>query len=508
MGYSASVIQPGDMHAARILDRARPDLRPAIRAALAALRAPAPSEAPGGTLLGHLLARGLVTRDEAERTWAEVTRLRRRRLLALWAGLAVEAGAPAPEVAARLGPPGDPHDPAEAGAALVARGALAPDAEARCRFQAKLAFDHEQEAWLRSALERLDAADASADAAPALEPPAAAAVPVAAEATAVLDRAAQGLAPAAAAPPPFAIPEWVDTAAPLVGTTVGPYRLRGKVGEGAMATVWLADREADPRPYALKLVPAGASDEVLARFRREILANGFFSHEHVIDVFDAGATPDGRPYLAMEFFDGSDLEAVLAAEGSISLRQALKLGRQVAGALAAAHEARIVHRDVKPANILVSQDGNTAKLTDFGLALIGDLGDFKDKVFESDEGGVTGTPEYLSPEQALRDPVGPPADLYALGLVLYRCLAGRSPFEARSPGAWVQAHLRQAPRPLREAAPGAPWPPALEDLLGRLLAKEPAARPRSAGEVAAALEDLLLGLERTRRHLRPFRRGF
>jgi eukaryotic-like serine/threonine-protein kinase len=223
-------------------------------------------------------------------------------------------------------------------------------------------------------------------------------------------------------------------------------------------------------------------------------------------VFDAGVAPDGQYYLAMEFMDGEDLDDLIRAEGTLSLRAALKVGRQVGRALAAAHAAGIVHRDVKPSNILVSTDGATAKLMDFGLALIRDLGDFKAKVFESEGGGVTGTPEYLSPEQALRDPLGPPSDLYALGLVIYKCLAGRAPWSCKSPTSWIHAHIHTPPLPLAEAVPGAAWPPQLLELLAALLEKDPAKRVQSAEEAVERIDAVFDGLGATRRKLNPFRR--
>jgi serine/threonine protein kinase len=261
-------------------------------------------------------------------------------------------------------------------------------------------------------------------------------------------------------------------------------------------------------PIALKMIPPQESRERQARFKREILANGFVQHEGIIDVYDAGVTPTGHHYLAMEFFESEDLEQVLQREGSFSLRQAVKVGKQIGRALEAAHHQGIVHRDVKPANILLSQDGNTAKLSDFGLALIRDLGDFKDKVFESDQGGVTGTPEYVSPEQAMRDPVGPASDLYALGLVIYRMLAARLPFAAKTPNGWIQAHMHQPPLPLQQAVPGGSWPPAMLELLERLLVKDPKKRISTAAEVLERLERVIDGLGATKRRIGPFRRGF
>ncbi|RMG12394.1 MAG: serine/threonine protein kinase [Planctomycetota bacterium] len=336
-------------------------------------------------------------------------------------------------------------------------------------------------------------------------------LPSEAEATGILDRANLDLTPPLEViAPRFEIPAWVDTTDPAVGDGVAGYRILGRIGAGAMGTVYLCDHREREGPVALKILAPEASAEAKARFKREILANGFFSHPGVIDVYDAGHTTQGHYYLAMEFFDGADLEAVLETTPTLSLRQSLLIARQVLEALGAAHAAGIVHRDVKPANILISHDGRTAKLMDFGIALIKDLGDFKAKVFESDAGGVTGTPEYLSPEQAFRDPVGPPADLYSVGLVLYRMLSGRLPFSSGTAHGWINCHIAEEPLPLAEATPREDLPRALGELIAQLLIKDPCERLATAAEVVARIDAIQrsLGGERKSSFFRRFRRGF
>lgn len=537
-----------DLLAARILHRGRPDLRQTLATGLRSLE----GTPDAVSLLGILVQRAIVPRDEAEVVHKQVERWKRWRACAIYARLLVDkARLQEAVVSGLVRSLGDQADRDRLGEAVLNRALVERDAETRLRFEAKLACDWE----LQQQLEQYRArphTDGGAGGLGEVTPPAG--VPVGSpggsraqvgsgsdvgstgsatgddlrtglrssgvfqmgpdvanplEVTAIFDRGQVELARRQELPPPgFPVPDWVDTANAFAGIEVGKYRIIGKIGAGAMATVYLADEGDRTKPYALKLVPPEAGAERAARFKREILANSFFSHPGVIDVYDAGVAPTGHSYLAMEFFDGDDLGDILEAEQTLALRQALKVVRQVARALEAAHQAGIVHRDVKPTNILVSQDGTTAKLMDFGRALIRDLGDFKSKVFESDGGGVTGTPEYLSPEQACRDPLGPPSDLYALGLVLYRVLSGRSPFTAKSPAAWVQAHMHQAPTPLKEAVPGAAWPPALLALLDALLVKDPVKRIQTANEVVERIDSVFDGLGATRKRINPFRRGF
>ena len=158
-----------------------------------------------------------------------------------------------------------------------------------------------------------------------------------------------------------------------------------------MGEVYLCDRQDEPeKPVALKVLPKDADPDAKGRFKREILANSFFSHEGALEVYDAGRDDHGNHYLAMEFFDGRDLEKVLDETCRLPAKEAALLAKQVFETLGASHDAGLVHRDVKPANILLSWDGNTAKLMDYGIAVIEDLSEFKDQVFRSMEGGSPG----------------------------------------------------------------------------------------------------------------------
>jgi hypothetical protein len=537
------VIHFEDLLAARVVYRQRPDLRGALAEGLQRLDA-SPDGAGFQTLLGLLVKEERVTQEQAEFVHDLVDRVKRGRELGIYVELLVEeAGAPRARLQALLSELGGDADCVRLGDRVVQAGLAELLEVDRLRFRARQLSDADRTRQLKEYRGRRQAESASTlvGGAPASPPggdtDALLAVaedtdvalgearipsgvyrtdkvvlPSEAEATGIIDRASVDLTPPVEVlAPRFPIPEWVDTSDPLVGKGVGGFRVLGRIGAGAMGAVYLADHTDRTTPVALKLLPPTASPEARARFKREILANSFFSHENAIDVYDAGQTPQGRYYLAMEFFDGADLERVLQTEGTVSLRQTLTIARQLLEALAVAHRAGIVHRDIKPANILVAPGGGEAKLMDFGIALIKDLGEFKEKVFESDAGGVTGTPEYLSPEQAFRDPVGPPSDLYSLGMVIYRMLAGRLPFESETVSGWISSHIMEPPLPLRQAAPSLQVPDGLVRLLDRLFVKKPAERIQTAAEVLQALDAAALEVGTQGRKSRlfdKFRRGF
>ncbi len=523
------VIHLDDLLSARIVYAQRPELRNVLADRLKGLAASADQDGYR-TLVGDLRREGLLNDEQAEFVSSLVGRTRRGRALGVYTQLlSTHAQISREDVEVSIRGLGDSASPTLLGDALVARGLADSQTVARLRFRAKQVLDHDEGQQIQNYLSRQSAESASTLVGGAVQEgedtetalgeariPTGVyrmelVMPTSAEATGIIDRASVDLTPPLEiVAPRFPIPEWVNTNDPLVGTGVGKYRILGRVGAGAMGTVYLSDADEREQPICLKLLSGRATPEAQARFKREILANSFFSHENVIDVYDAGVTPKGRYFLAMEFFDGGDLEHLLKSEGSISLRQTLMIARQILLALEGAHGAGIVHRDVKPANILVAPGGTTAKLMDFGIALIKDLGEFKEKVFESDAGGVTGTPEYLAPEQAFRDPVGPASDLYSLGMVIYRCIAGRLPFECETVTGWVSSHMTEDPLPLAKAAPDAEFPSALQTLLDRLFVKDPKRRVQSAKVVLEALDAIAMSLGggRKSRLFGKFRRGF
>jgi serine/threonine-protein kinase len=206
------------------------------------------------------------------------------------------------------------------------------------------------------------------------------------------------------------------------------YELRALAGSGGMADVFLAyDRVLD-RDVALKLLKdryAGDEDFV-ERFRREAKSAAALSSPFIVPVFDRGETEDGAYYIAMEYLPGGTLEDRLARAGRLPSREAVEVAVQVAEALQTAHERGVVHRDVKPGNVLITKSGHT-KVTDFGIARAAEATTI------SKPGDILGSAKYMSPEQAAGGRVGPPSDLYSLGVVLYEMLTGSVPFAVATP---------------------------------------------------------------------------
>ena len=270
-------------------------------------------------------------------------------------------------------------------------------------------------------------------------------------------------------------------AAPSSNSLVGGrYEIGERLGVGGMSEVFAATDQRLGRRVAVKFLRAEVDDPTArARIESEARSAAALSHPNIVNVWDAG-DHEGRPYVVMELADSRSLADVIRDEGPLPPDRVRDIGAQVLSALAAAHAEGIVHRDVKPANILVS-DGGPVKLADFGIA----------KSFADAAAGMTavglvmGTPTYLSPEQASGRPATPRSDLYAMGVVLYEALTGSPPFAGDTPMAVVTAHA-QAPVPdIRAAAPGIPaW---LAKVVERSLAKDPADRFLNANEMARAL---------------------
>lgn len=265
---------------------------------------------------------------------------------------------------------------------------------------------------------------------------------------------------------------------------IGPYRLVRLIGRGGMGSVYEAVHERLGRKVALKVLPQLAARDVryLERFQREARTVGRLDHHNVVKATDAGEA-GGVPYLAMELVDGVDAARLVRAVGSLPLSDAAELVRQAAVGLAHAHGKGVVHRDVKPSNLMVTVDGEV-KILDLGLALS------REPAYPDGPPSGTamlGTHDYMAPEQwADSSAVGPPADVYGLGCVLYQALAGRPPFSGvkhATPRAKQYAHQQTAPPPIPNRGD---VPPAVAELLGRMLAKDPAERPPAA-RVADAL---------------------
>jgi tRNA A-37 threonylcarbamoyl transferase component Bud32 len=267
----------------------------------------------------------------------------------------------------------------------------------------------------------------------------------------------------------------------LIDKAFGPYVVVEKINEGGMAVVYKGYQESLNRYVAIKVLRGELAQdrEFIARFRREALAVARLSHPNILHVYDAGLA-HGVYYIVMDYVEGGSLKDLIKKEGPLDVERAVSIAMQLAEALDCAHQQGLVHRDVKPSNVLMTRTGRPL-LTDFGIARV---------VHESTRltrtGTSIGTPEYMSPEQAQGKPTDARTDIYALGIVLYEMLSGQVPFTAETPMAVLYKQVGSAPAPLREVIPGIPaW---LENVVDRALAKDPVQRFQTAAEVVAALQ--------------------
>jgi eukaryotic-like serine/threonine-protein kinase len=275
----------------------------------------------------------------------------------------------------------------------------------------------------------------------------------------------------------------------VIGETLsGRFRIERLLGRGGMSSVWQAYDEELGRPVAIKLLHTQRleSAESVDRFEREARTLALLAHPGIVTVIDRGET-DGRPFIVCELVDGRDLHERISLEGRLPITEALAIAVQVAGALAYAHERGVVHRDVKPHNVLLTADGH-AKLTDFGIARVDDAPGL------TNPGRVLGTGDYVAPEQAQGLPLDGRADIYALGALLYHCLTSAPPYRGSSFVEIAEQHLRapvpsvQSRRP--EVSDG------VEAIVAQALAKSPDDRFADVGAMGSALEAELLALTR------------
>ncbi|MDQ3034447.1 MAG: serine/threonine protein kinase [Myxococcota bacterium] len=302
----------------------------------------------------------------------------------------------------------------------------------------------------------------------------------------------------------------IQEAAPLQPGSVvaGRYRIERLLGVGGMGAVYEATQVAIDRRVALKVVRADFAGDVAmaARFQREARAASAVHHPNVVMVHDFGQGDDGTLFLVMELLAGESLLQRMRRERCVPPRDAVRIACEVLSALEAAHEAGVVHRDLKPDNVLLldkpqvsssAPAGAALKVLDFGIARIVDRAGAEGGPRPSDAAGLTevgqmlGTPRYMSPEAVARLPVGPAADLYSLGAILFEMIAGRPVFTEKEPVILMGHHLRTPAPRLRETAPAGVYVPRpLDDLVTALLSKLPTDRPGSAATVRKALLEL------------------
>jgi eukaryotic-like serine/threonine-protein kinase len=264
---------------------------------------------------------------------------------------------------------------------------------------------------------------------------------------------------------------------PTEGTVLGQrYTLTGRIAVGGMGEVWAATDTVLDRTVAVKLLNPGLSQEsdFVERFRAEARHTAALQHPNIATVFDYGED-DGTAYLVMELVPGQPLIQIIAERAPLSAQETAAILIQAATALAAAHEGGVVHRDVKPANILITPDG-TVKLTDFGISRT------VDSVPLTQTGQVLGTAQYLSPEQALGQSATAASDIYALGVVGHEMLTGERPFDTGSVVSTALAHVNNPPPLLPDTVPVG-----LRDVINAAMAKDPSDRPASAADMAHAL---------------------
>ncbi|MFQ6014218.1 MAG: protein kinase [Anaerolineae bacterium] len=267
----------------------------------------------------------------------------------------------------------------------------------------------------------------------------------------------------------------------LVGQTIGQYTIIRLIGEGGMGTVYEAVHAPLDRTVALKVMHSdlGKDETFVKRFMQEARSAARLEHPNIVPIYDTGEV-EGLYYIAMKFLEGRTLDKMIGEEGPLGLRKAFRILDQLGSALDYAHGQGVIHRDIKPTNIMIGESDQVTVM-DFGIAKA-----LESQAILTQVGVAMGTPEYMSPEQLQAQEVDARSDVYSLGIVTYEMLAGKLPFRAPTPIAMALQQVQKEPPSLAEARPD--LPPAVVEIVSKALSKEPEARYQSAGEMARALQ--------------------
>jgi serine/threonine protein kinase len=295
---------------------------------------------------------------------------------------------------------------------------------------------------------------------------------------------------------------------PFIGRDIlnGQYQILQKIGSGGMGAVYKALETEMNRMVGVKILHPKLANrkDLVSRFRREARAMSQLTHPNTVKVFMFGELEDGSLYIIMEYLDGKNLNQTVRSEGPFPMERALPVLIAVSGALDEAHKAGIIHRDLKPENIFLCQSGGMRdypKVLDFGLAKVGERQMRPGSVILTQEGMVFGTPEFMSPEQAQGKALTPASDTYSLAVILYEVLTGKLPFDAKSAMDFIQLHVNGKPFPLSQRVPGKTFPPLLDQIMDRALAKRAEDRYASSADFASAMQLVLQGATKLPPHL-------
>ncbi|MCM8854881.1 MAG: protein kinase [Candidatus Thiodiazotropha sp.] len=283
---------------------------------------------------------------------------------------------------------------------------------------------------------------------------------------------------------------------PLMPESIGRFSLIEEIGEGAMSIVYKAFDPEINRTLAIKLLrgECAADPEYRYRFLQEAKAAGKLTHPNIVTIFDVGEVTQG-PYIAMEFLEGRTLEQMMDSDAKISTRETVVYGIQLAEALDYSHARGIVHRDVKPGNIISPDDGHTIRITDFGIAHV----DSPNKEHRTMMGAVLGTPQYMSPEQVEGLPVDGRSDLFSLGVILYQLITGEKPFVSETLTSLLMKIVQEDPAPIDGKIKDVPQ--SLIKIVEKLLNKKPEYRFQTGKELATALRSVVHEIDEKQQHI-------